>query len=207
MRSERLGPLSLRQRASLLYEGRRSAVLSEPVDAMRRAGLHSVIDPRSRHARSRIGHDTTVEVGFASSFRIFGALIDVLWTGKREGVRLPSAVIGYRFGRVGRFVPTTRTGRAGDVAEELNADAVLQPLLERAELKDVHLAQGPRGRSVQLRPLAGTITALYFPPLPPYTVLIRPDEADAQLALLTRLLTGLSGGPRIRNDEDQSSPE
>jgi hypothetical protein len=38
--------------------------------------------------------------------------------------------------------------------------------------------------------MAGTITALYFPPLPPYTVLIRPDEADAQLALLTRLLAG-----------------
>ena len=189
MRSERLAPLSLRHRASLLYEGRRSAVLEEPVDAMRRAGLHPVTDPRSRHARSRIGDDIAVEVGFASSFRIFGALIDTLWTGKREGVRLPPAVIGYRFGRSGRFVPKTRSERAGVVAEALNANPDLRPLLARAELKDVHLAQGPQGRSVQLQPLAGTITALYFPPLPPYTVLIRPDEADAQLVLLTRLLT------------------
>ena len=189
MRSERLAPLSLRHRVSLLYEGRRSAVLSEPVDAMRRAGLNPVIDPRSRHARSRIGDDITVEVGFASSVRIFGALIDTLWTGKREGVRLPPAVLAYRFDRGGRFVPRTRSGPAGDVAEALNADPGLQPLLARAELKDVHLTQGPHGRSVQLQPLAGTITALYFPPLPPYTVIIRPDEADAQLVLLTRLLT------------------
>lgn len=189
MRSERLAPLSLRHRASLLYEGRRGAVLTEPVDAMRRAGLHPVTDPRSRHARSRIGDDIAVEVGFASSFRIFGALIDTLWTGKREGVRLPPAVIGYRFGRSGRFVAKTRSERAGVVAEALNADPDLRPLLERAELKDLHLAQGPQGRSVQLQPLAGTITALYFPPLPPYTVLIRPDEADAQLVLLTCLLT------------------
>ncbi len=190
MRSERLAPLSLRHRASLLYEGRRSAVLAEPVDAMRRAGLDPVIDPRSRHARSRIGGDTTVEVGFASSFRIFGALIDTLWTGKREGIRLPPAKIAYRFGRNGRFVPMARSGRSGDVAEALNADPGLGTLLGQAELKDVHLTQGPQGRSVQLQPLAGTITALYFPPLPPYTVLIRPDEADAQLVLLTRLLTG-----------------
>jgi hypothetical protein len=190
MKSQRLAPLSLRHRASLLYEGRRSAVLAEPVDAMRRAGLHPVIDPGSRHARSRIGDDVTVEVGFASSFRIFGALIDTLWTGKREGIRLPPAVLAYRFGRNGRFVPKTRSGRAGEVAEALNADPGLRSLLGQAELQDVHLAQGPQGRSVQLQPLAGTITALYFPPLPPYTVLIRPAEADAQLVLLTRLLTG-----------------
>ncbi len=84
MRSQRLAPLSLRHRVSLLYEGRRSAVLAEPVDAMRRAGLHPAVEPRSRYARSPLGDDTTVEVGFASSVRIFGALIDTLWTGKRE---------------------------------------------------------------------------------------------------------------------------
>lgn len=190
MRSQRLAPLSLRHRASLLYEGRRSAVLSAPVDAMRRAGLDPVVDPRSRHARSAVGDDSTVEVGFASSFRIFGALIDTLWTGKRDGIRLPPAVLAYRFGRNGRFVPKARSGRCGDVADALNADPDLRTLLGQAELQDLHLTQGPQGRSVQLQPMAGTITALYFPPLPPYTVLIRPAEADAQLALLTRLLTG-----------------
>jgi hypothetical protein len=189
MRSERLAPLSLRHRVSLLYEGRRAAVLAEPVDAMRRAGLRPVVEPRSRHARSRVGDDTTIEVGFASSVRIFGALIDTLWTGKREGA-LPPAVLAYRFGRGGRFVAKTSSRPGRELADALNDDPALRPLFARAELKDVHLAQGPQGRSVQLQPLAGTITALYFPPLPPYTVLIRPDEADAQLALLTRLLVG-----------------
>jgi hypothetical protein len=184
----RLAPLSLRYRASLLYEGRRKAVLDEPVEAMRRAGLQPVIDLHSRFARARAGDDTNVEVGFASSVRIFGALIDTLWTGKREGIR-PSAVIGFRFGRNGRFVPKVRTQRARDVAEALNAEPAFQELVARAELKDIRLEDGPRGRLVQLQPLAGTITALYFPPLPPYTVPIRPGEADAQLELLTRLLT------------------
>lgn len=187
MRSQRLAPLSLRHRVSLLYEGRRSAVLAQPVDAMRRAGLHPAVEPRSRYARSRLGDDTAVEVGFASSVRIFGALIDTLWTGKREGA-LPPAVLAYRFGRNGRFVVKSSSRRCSDLADALNDDPALRPLVARAELKDVHLAQGPEGRSVQLQPLAGTITALYVPPLPPYTVLIRPDEADAQLALLTRLL-------------------
>jgi hypothetical protein len=189
MGSERLAPLSLRHRVSLLYEGRRSAVLAEPVDAMRRAGLQPVVEPRSQYARVRLGDDCTVEVGFASAFRIFGSLIDTLWTGKRDGA-LPPAVLAYRFGRNGRFVAKTGSPHGRELAEALNSDPALRPLLARAELKDVHLAQGPRGRSVQLQPLAGTITALYFPPLPPFTVLIRPDEADAQLALLTRLLAG-----------------
>ena len=184
----RLAPLSLRYRASLLYEGRRRAVLDEPVEAMRRAGLQPVIDLHSRYARARAGDDTIVEAGFASSVRIFGALIDTLWTGKREGTR-PSAVIGFRFGRNGRFVPKARIQRAREVAEALNAEPALRELVARAELKDIRFEDGPRGRLVQLQPLAGTITALYFPPLPPYTVPIRPGEADAQLELLTRLLT------------------
>jgi hypothetical protein len=181
-------PLSLRYRASLLYEGRRKAVLDEPVEAMRRAGLQPVIDLHSRYASARAPDDSTVEVGFASSVRIFGALIDTLWTGKREGTR-PPTMIGFRFGRHGRFAPLARTQRSRDAAEALNADPALRELVARAELKDVRLEDGPRGRLVQLQPLAGTITALYFPPLPPYTVPIRSGEADAQLELLTRLLT------------------
>lgn len=185
----RLAALSLRNRVSLLYEGRRRTVLDEPVDAMRRVGLHPVVDPGYRHARSRSEHGITIEVGFASSFRVFGTLIDTLWTAKHEGIRGSRIVVGYRFGRNGRFIPKTRSAEARERAETLNSDPVLRQLLARAELKDVHLEEGPRGRIVQLQPMAGTITALYFPPLPPYTVPIRPAEADAQLELLTRLLT------------------
>jgi hypothetical protein len=156
---------------------------------MRRAGLQPVVDPRHRYARSRSGQGLTIEVGFANSFRIFGALIDTLWTGKHEGIRRPRSALGYRFGRNCRFLPKTRSEEAREWAEALNADPTLRPLIARSELKDVHLEESPRGRTVQLQPLAGTITALYFPPLPPYTVLVRPVEADAQLELLTRLIT------------------
>jgi hypothetical protein len=185
----RLAALSLRNRVSLLYEGRRRTILTEPVEAMRRAGLEPVVDPQHRYARSRSGQGITIEVGFANSFRIFGALIDTLWTGKNEGIRRPRSVLGYRFGRNCRFTPKVRSQEAQDWAETLNADPTLRRLIARSELKDVHLEDGPRGRIVQVQPLAGTITALYLPPLPPYTVLVRPVEADAQLKLLTRLIT------------------
>ena len=181
-------PLSLRERVSLLYEGRRAAVLGEPVAAMRRAGLDPVVDERHRFAHSRFGAPVTIEVGFVSSFRIFGALIDTVWTGKDEAARGTAAVLGYRLGRHARFLPSTRSARAREWADELNADGSLCQLINRAELKEVRLEEGPRGRIVQLQPLAGTITAVYFPPLPPYTVAVRPSEADAQLELLTRLL-------------------
>jgi hypothetical protein len=188
-REQRRLPLSLRDRVSLLYEGRRATILGEPVAAMRRAGLDPVVDGRYRHARSRPGADTTIEVGFAGSFRIFGALIDTLWTGKNGGARGASAVLGYRFGRNGRFLPRSKSEPARTWADALNSDPAVRGLLAQAELKEVRLEEGPRGRIVQLKPLPGTITALYFPPLPPYTVPIRPGEADAQLELLTRLLT------------------
>lgn len=185
----RMELLSLRHRVGLLYEGRRRTVLDEPVDAMRRAGLTPVVDPRYRHARSQFAPGATIEVGFASSFRIFGALIDTLWTGRHEGISRPQAVVGYRFGRSGRFTPKGRSDDARKWADTLNSDPVLRRLVARAELKDLHLEEGPHGRTIQIQPLPGTITALYFPPLPPYTVPIRPAEADAQLELLTRLLT------------------
>lgn len=188
-RQRRLQLLSLRHRVGLLYEGRRRTVLEEPVDAMRRAGLDPVVDARYRHARSHLATGATVEVGFASSFRVFGALIDTLWTGRQEGISRPRAAVGYRFGRSGRFIPKGRGDDARRWADALNSEPVLRQLLERAELKDLHLEEGPQGRTVQVQPLPGTITALYFPPLPPYTVPIRPAEADAQLELLTRLLT------------------
>jgi hypothetical protein len=189
-RPQRPLPLSLRQRVSLLYEGRRAMILGEPVAAMHRAGLEPFVDERHRYARSRSGPATMIEVGFAHSFRIFGALIDTLWIGKDETAQGPAAVLGYRFGRNGRFLARTRSEKARKWAEALNSDVRIRQLIAQAELKEIRLEEGVRGRIVQLQPLPGTITALYFPPLPPYTVPIRPGEADAQLALLTRLLTG-----------------
>ncbi|MFC5995721.1 hypothetical protein ACFQE5_16030 [Pseudonocardia hispaniensis] len=182
--------MSLRHRVSLLYAGRRQTILEVAVEAMRRAGLDPLVEPQHRYARGRIGQHIAIEVGFATCFRIFGALIDTLWTGTNEEIRRPIAPLGYRFGRPGRFVPRTRGDTARRWADALGSDPALRPLIARAELAEIRLTESPQGRTAQLRPLAGTITALYFPPLPPYTVRLRPDEADAQLELLTRLLTG-----------------
>lgn len=184
----RLAALSLRQRAGLLYGGRRERVLTEPTDALRRAGFEPVADDQHRHVRVQLPDGIDIEVGFAANFRIFGALIDTLWTGKHGRLGTSRTVLGYRFGRNARFIPTTKSEKARRRADALNADPTLPRLIERAELKTVQIVDGDGGRTVQLQPLAGTITALYFPPLPPYTVPIRPDEADAQLELLTRLL-------------------
>ena len=46
----------------------------------------------------------------------------------------------------------------------------------------------PGGRLVELIPLAGTITAMYFPPLPPYTVPLKDAEADDHVSLVLHLL-------------------
>jgi hypothetical protein len=45
------------------------------------------------------------------------------------------------------------------------------------------------GRRVELTPLAGTITAVYFPPMPPYTVLLREGETSDHLDLVLHLLS------------------
>ncbi len=67
------------------------------------------------------------------------------------------------------------------------SDAKTKKLAGRAELKKIKVLESAGGRLVTIVPLPGTITAMYFPPLPPYTVPIRPKEADDQLELLLHL--------------------
>jgi len=150
------------------------------------AGRVEVDEADARYARVRVRADLTVEVGFSGIFRMFGALIDTQWVAKRG-----SPVDGggateleYRFDK-GAFV--TKRGSGSDLARRLG-DRRTTSLATKAELKKIEVVDTPEGRLVTIVPLPGTITAMYFPPLPPYTVPIRPEEADDQLSLLLHLV-------------------
>jgi hypothetical protein len=157
---------------------------------MRRAGLVPEVDPERRWARARRG-DVELEVGFRTGFRIFGVFVDTVWTGRRRGAGEAAFELDYRFGwrRPGGFVARSGGERARALAERLNRDAEVRRLVGRAELGEITVRGRGGERRVQLRPMAGTITALYVPPLPPYTVPLRAGEAEAQLALALRLLS------------------
>ncbi len=161
-----------------------------PLGAMRRAGLVPEVDPERRWARARRG-DVEVEVGFRTGFRIFGVFVDTVWTGRRSRAADGGTELEYRFGwrRPGRFAARSGGEPARALAGRLSEDAEVRRLVERAELGEITVQERRGERRVQLRPMAGTITALYVPPLPPYTVPLRAGEADAQLALLLRLLS------------------
>ncbi|MGH8959470.1 MAG: hypothetical protein ACRDVK_12455 [Acidimicrobiia bacterium] len=137
-----------------------------------------------RFARVRARPDLTIEAGFGGVFRMFGALIDTHWLGRR-GMPPTSPLVDlhYRFDQE-RF---RGTGPASEAIASRLGNARTRDLAKRAELKSIRVQDSPEGRLVDITPLPGTITAMYLPPLPPYTVPIKPPEADAQLALLLHL--------------------
>lgn len=143
-----------------------------------------VDDTEFRYARAQARPDLMVEVGFSGIFRMFGALIDTQWVARRGGPPGEGAVeVGYRFDKSAFY-----RGRSSDhpLARRLS-DKRTQTLASRAELKRIKVLDGPGGRLVEITPLPGTITAVYFPPMPPYSVPIKPEEADQQLELLLYL--------------------
>ena len=101
----------------------------------------------------------------------------------------------YRFDKKA-FVPARRDRgrRATAVTAEATAqaaalaDETVVELAGRSELKSMSVLVGPHGRQVELVPLAGTITAMYFPPLPPYTVALKTGEVQDHLTLLEHLV-------------------
>ncbi len=163
-------------------------MLEVPFEALqRRFGRNNVEldDIEFRYARVRARPDLIVEVGFSGVFRMFGALIDTQWVARRGGPPGEGAVeVEYRFDKSAFF-----RGRSGDdpLARRLS-DERTRRLADHAELKKVRVLDGPGGRLVEITPLPGTITAVYFPPMPPYSVPIRPEEADDHLELLLHLV-------------------
>ncbi len=183
-------PFGYRSRVKRLYRTRREKLLQVPHAALvKRFGTDSVeLDTvESRSTRASQSSGLTVEAGFKGNFRMFGALIDTQWVGRLgEPPGESSDLLEYRFDKESFRV------RRGDEATQRLAerlcDTRMRKLATDGVLKSIRVLDAPGGRQVEVVPLAGTITAMYFPPLPPYTVPIKPEEATAQLALVLRLL-------------------
>lgn len=176
----------LRSRVQRLYGSRRQRLLIVPRAALeRRYGSGRVVaDDDDRWLRVEPAPGTVVEVGFAGKFRMFGALIDTQWTGRRGEVGPDAARFEYRFDRREFLAP-----RGGDpAAAQALSDETTRRLAGRSEIKRLTVRVHGEARQVEIVPLAGTITAVYFPPMPPYTVLMRDREADDHLQLLHHLL-------------------
>lgn len=143
-------------------------------------------DDDNRWLRTHLDDGTVVEVGFAGSFRMFGALIDTQWTARRGSVAPEAARYEYRFDKKA-FV--ARSGGDAGTASRLT-DPTVSRLAARSEIKKLTVLIGDGGAQVELVSLAGTITAVYFPPMPPYTVVMKEDEAADHIALVLHLLGG-----------------
>jgi hypothetical protein len=127
--------------------------------------------------------EVTIEVGFAGIFRMFGALIDTQWVGVR-GSGSAETILEYRFDKK-KFLVKTGSDTA---LEERLSDATTGALAARSELKKLRVEDGAASRRVVITPLAGTITAVYVPPMPPYSVPMKIGEANDHIELLLHLL-------------------
>lgn len=179
-------PWGLRSRARRLYGSRRQRLLVVPRLALERRFSPALVqaDDDNRWLRVQIDSDTLVEVGFAGTFRMFGALIDTQWTGRTGQIHHDAPRYDYRFDK-----QSFRAHSGGDSSTVARfSDVTTRRLAGRSELKRLTVRDDGAGRLVELVPLAGTITAVYFPPMPPYTVLLREDEAVDHISLLLHLL-------------------
>lgn len=181
-------PLSLRRRAGNLFEGRRRRILEEPLAALRATGRPIEVSDRSLGARAAWDDGTVVEVAFVSNRRLFGLMIDTMWVARRGEVKPGLPVVSYRFKDRTFFAAKDAPGHAVGVAETFAADRKVADLIAKSEVKTLRVLVGESGRQVELVPQPGTITAVFLPPLPPYTVPMRPQEAAAHLLLVRRLL-------------------
>jgi hypothetical protein len=180
-------PFSLRRRAGNLFEGRRRRILEEPVAALRSTGRPVQVSPRALHARVGFDDGTVVEVAFVSNRRLFGILIDTMWVGCRGRVGPGDPTITYSFKR-SRFETKSDASRVRRAAERLSQDRQVANVIAHAELKTVTVREGEEGRQVEIVPQPGTITAVFLPPLPPFTVPFRAEESLLHLGLVRRIL-------------------
>ena len=179
-------PWGLRSRVRRLYGSRRERLLVVPRRALDRRFTPARVqsDDDHRWLRVELEGDSVIEVGFAGTFRMFGALIDTQWTGRVGSVPDKAPRYDYRFDK-----KSFRAHSGGDSATAGRySDETTRRLAGRSELKRLTLRDHANGRLVELVPLAGTITAVYFPPMPPYTVPIKAEEADDHISLVLHLL-------------------
>ena len=177
---------NMRRRMSGLYETRRRRILEEPRAALDKFGIDYEVAEGHRQVRARLDDEVRMAVGFTGRVRIFGALLDTLWVTVRGDPGPKPERVAYHFKR-SRFTTRSNEGFPQAAADRANRDSGVRKLIPKGELRHVRLLLGPNGQRVEIIPLPGTITAIFIPPMPPYTVPIRQDEADAQLQLLLRL--------------------
>ena len=178
--------LNMRSRVSGLYETRRRRILEQPVAALEKLNIDYGVTEGHRQVRARLGDGAQLAVGFTGRIRIFGALLDTTWVTVKGDPGAKPERASYHFTKK-RFTTRSQQGHIRAAAERASRDTRVQKLIPKGELKHVRLLLGPGGQRVEIIPLPGTITAFFLPPMPPYTVPIRQDEADAQLQLLLRL--------------------
>lgn len=178
-------PLSLRKRARRLYRERRKTLMEVPTAALRQQYGSAVVadDELFQSARVELS-DRTIEVGFHGRYRMFGALIDTQWVGLKGILGASPTVFEYRFDKL-LFI--RRMGNDDGLGARLS-DATTARLAARSELKSIKVEDDGGSRRVVITPLPGTITAVYFPPMPPYSIPIKPAEARDHIELLEHLL-------------------
>ncbi len=178
---------NIRNRMSGLYETRRRRILEEPRAALEALNIDYEVTEGHRQVRASLDGPVHLAVGFTGRVRIFGALLDTTWVTSKGDLGADMLdLASYHFTKK-RFVTRSKKGRVLAAAERAGQDSQVQQLIPRGELKNVRLWFAPRGQKVEIIPLPGTITAIFLPPVPPYSVPIRQEEADAQLQLLLRL--------------------
>jgi hypothetical protein len=161
-------------------------LLEVPTAALRRRfGAEAVtVDEEEARSARVVDGDLTLEVGFSGVFRMFGALIDTQWVGVRGELAEERVRLAYRFDKE-TFV--VKHGADTGLAARLGGGATTT-LAARSELKSIEVEDDGTGRRVVITPLPGTITAVYFPPMPPYSVPLKANEADDHIALALHLL-------------------
>lgn len=176
----------LRSRARRLYGSRRERLLVVPRQALDRRFTAARVrsDDDNRWLRVDIDPTSVLEVGFAGNFRMFGALIDTQWTVRSGTLDADASRYDYRFDKQA-FRP--HAVRDAATATRLS-DGTTRRLAAGSELKRLTVRDGEGGRLVEIVPLGGTITAVYFPPMPPYTVPLKETEAEDHISLLLHLL-------------------
>ena len=178
---------NMRNRMSGLYETRRRRILEEPRAALEKLDIDYEVTEGHRQVRASLNDHVQLAVGFTGRVRIFGALLDTTWvTSKGDLSAAKLDLASYHFTKK-RFVTRSKKERVLAAAARAGRDSQVQRLIPKGELKHVRLLFAPRGQKVEIIPLPGTITAIFLPPVPPYSVPIRQEEADAQLQLLLRL--------------------
>ena len=183
---KRRAPWGLRSRVRRLYGSRRQRLLVIPQQALEKRFKAARVeaDDDDRWLRVQLDPDSVLEVGFAGNFRMFGALIDLQWTARTGTMPASPPRYDFRFDKKA-FVPHG----GGDAATAARlSDATTLRLAGRSEIKRLTVHVVDTGRLVEIVPLAGTITAVYFPPMPPYTVPLKDAEAEDHIDLALHLL-------------------